>query len=242
VTQNCAHPHPPPPLVIPSIPPPHPPPGSPAYNQWYPSPTSPIARHGSVATSGGRRNTISVAPYPTPHPHSPTSPLRRTRSPSASMTQWASPPYQPMPLDPRPPPEHSPSSASFGSFRIASLALNAGYERSPPSSGELDLEMRYTHDYQHSHAVAPPDDHDSSSDASTAERSYPLSDPGAPMCAADINAPRRRRHEEERRHECARCHKRFSRPSSLRIHENTHTGHKRKCIPAVLHCHCCARK
>jgi uncharacterized Zn-finger protein len=40
-------------------------------------------------------------------------------------------------------------------------------------------------------------------------------------------APARRRRPEERRHQCAECAKRFSRPSSLRIHAHTHTGSKR---------------
>lgn len=33
---------------------------------------------------------------------------------------------------------------------------------------------------------------------------------------------------EKRRHECVKCGKKFNRPSSLKIHLNTHTGAKRK--------------
>ncbi len=36
---------------------------------------------------------------------------------------------------------------------------------------------------------------------------------------------------EERRHLCRLCHKRFNRPSSLRIHMNTHTGATRTFAP-----------
>lgn len=32
---------------------------------------------------------------------------------------------------------------------------------------------------------------------------------------------------DERVHQCPQCPKRFNRPSSLRIHVNTHTGEKR---------------
>lgn len=37
--------------------------------------------------------------------------------------------------------------------------------------------------------------------------------------------------EAERRHVCNKCQKRFDRPSSLRTHEHTHTGLKRKLPP-----------
>jgi len=33
---------------------------------------------------------------------------------------------------------------------------------------------------------------------------------------------------EKRRHECPKCGKKFNRPSSLKIHLNTHTGAKRE--------------
>lgn len=33
---------------------------------------------------------------------------------------------------------------------------------------------------------------------------------------------------EKRRHECTKCGKKFNRPSSLKIHLNTHTGAKRE--------------
>lgn len=33
-----------------------------------------------------------------------------------------------------------------------------------------------------------------------------------------------------KKHQCPQCSKRFNRPSSLRIHVNTHTGARRKCL------------
>jgi len=40
-----------------------------------------------------------------------------------------------------------------------------------------------------------------------------------------------------RKHVCPTCFKRFNRPSSLRIHVNTHTGATRKGLPWVLYLH-----
>jgi uncharacterized Zn-finger protein len=37
--------------------------------------------------------------------------------------------------------------------------------------------------------------------------------------------------DDGKRYECKICHKRFSRPSSLSTHENTHTGEQRMFLP-----------
>jgi uncharacterized Zn-finger protein len=88
--------------------------------------------------------------------------------------------------------------------------------------------------------------YDPRADASDGEPSDDEDDePGSPAgsrpgTGAGGGAPARRRRPEERRHLCTQCDKRFSRPSSLRIHENTHTGNRRECnwvLCACAHAH-----
>jgi hypothetical protein len=245
--------HPLPPLAIPSAPRSlstqhasptqfHPSPSQ------YPSPTSPFVGGGLPSyRPSARRNTIASinAPYPALYSRSPTSPLRRARSPPAvSSGRWPSPPTNTVQLDPRivldpsgtlpsPPPTSRPG---FATFRLSPTPPSSATIALPPSSfstshhhypfaaARADIEMRFYDPHG-----GPPEDPGSSSDTSSPERTHGIlvGDWDPAHSASGVRAPRRRRHEEERRHECARCHKRFSRPSSLRIHENTHTGHKR---------------
>ncbi|KZT63897.1 hypothetical protein DAEQUDRAFT_84454 [Daedalea quercina L-15889] len=100
---------------------------------------------------------------------------------------------------------------------LATLSINEPRPRSntsPASLGRLTLPSRHLPYH-------------------TAPSQHPPSRNSPPRAHATLPQPRTADHnrDDDRRHACPWCPRRFNRPSSLAIHLNTHTGAKRKSDP-----------